>query len=471
MQVVITPEESGRLDAASPVPVATLMERAGLAVALAAVEMGVGYGTRVAVLAGTGNNGGDGWVAARHLRTRGAAVNVYSLGFPRGDGSPARAAAIAAVAAGVRVKPLGVVDPADLIIDALFGVGFHGELPAVARPWLDHRAPVLAVDVPSGMSAMTGHADGPAFMADRTVTLHAPKPGHFLGTGPERCGHLTVADIGMDGGEPEFRLCEDGDAPRPSRLRSAHKWSAGSVAVVGGARGMTGAALLTAMAALEFGVGAVTIICPGGAQDIYAAAAPGVLTHGIGRDAGFPAGSAKAVVDHLRRFDVAIVGPGLGDVSGGFVESILAAREGRILLDADGLNALDGIEALVERAAPTVITPHAGEFARLTGEEASYITASELPDKAGVVVLLKGNPTFVVGADRWAVTSGGRELASIGTGDVLAGMVGALWARGLDGETAARSGAHWHGRAAAALAADTSVTAQKLLGVIGRYAW
>ncbi|MCP5115783.1 MAG: bifunctional ADP-dependent NAD(P)H-hydrate dehydratase/NAD(P)H-hydrate epimerase, partial [bacterium] len=143
MRLVITPEESNRLDAASVEPVEILMERAGLGVALASVEMGVGYGSRVAILAGAGNNGGDGYVAARYLQRRGAQVTVHALGYPRGDFSPARLASIRAVAAGVRVVDFGPPQPADLVIDALFGVGFRGELPAEILPWLGHDAPVL----------------------------------------------------------------------------------------------------------------------------------------------------------------------------------------------------------------------------------------------------------------------------------------------------------------------------------------
>jgi NAD(P)H-hydrate epimerase len=234
---------------------------------------------------------------------------------------------------------------------------------------------------------------------------------------------------------------------------------------------MTGAALLAARSALEFGAGSVSVVCPGAAQPIYAAAAPGLLSNGIGRTATFPAGAAPAIVRYLERFDVAIVGPGLGDVESGFVEEILELRDGPVVLDADGLNALTGIQALIDRAAPTMITPHFGEFQRLTGEAASYQAAAELPDKAGVVVVLKGNPTFVLGTDAWVVRSGGPELATIGTGDVLAGMIGALWARGVDGETAARSAAYWHGRAAADLATGGTVTAERLSAALGRWAW
>ncbi len=246
MRLVITPEESNRLDAESVEPVELLMERAGLGVALAAVDLGVGYGSRVVVLAGRGNNGGDGYVAARYLRNRGALVTVHALGYPRGDYSPARLAAIRAAAGDVKVVDFGEPEPADLIIDALFGVGFRGELPAEVLPWLDHDAPVLSVDVPSGLQAGNGEVTGEAFVADATITFHALKPGHLLGEGPERCGVVDVIDIGLVGGDPELRLCEVSDAPVSHRNRTAHKWSVGSVAVVGSSRGMIGAGVLAA---------------------------------------------------------------------------------------------------------------------------------------------------------------------------------------------------------------------------------
>lgn len=466
MRLVITPEESNRLDAASVEPVEILMERAGLGVALAAVDMGVGYGSRVAVLAGAGNNGGDGYVAACYLQRRGAQVTVHALGYPRGGYSPARLASIRAVATGVRVVDLVSPEPADLVIDALFGVGFHGELPSEALPWLDHAAPILSVDVPSGLLALTGDVDGEAFTADATVTFHALKPGHLIGEGPERCGLIDIVDIGLVGGNPELRLCEADDAPIPIRSRTAHKWSVGSVAVIGSARGMAGAGVLTARAAIHAGAGSAAVVCPGAMQAQVAAMSPGLLTNGVGDGDGFSAVDVDDVLEYTDRFDVVVLGPGLGS-DGGFYREFVGRRQGKVLIDADGLNNLDGIDPLAERSAPTIITPHAGEFERLTGDTAGYRAAMAIPDKAGTVVLLKGNPTFVLGAEQWVVTTGGPELATIGTGDVLAGMVGALWARGLDGETAARSGAFWHGVAGSGLAVRRTVTAEELVHAVG----
>jgi len=468
MRPVITPEESARLDGESTVSGYTLMERAGLGVAIAAVRMGVGYGTRVIVLAGPGNNGGDGWAAARLLRERGVDVRVESLGYPRVDSSPNRAQAIAAVKAGVSVKDLGDPEPCDLIIDALFGSGFHGSLPVRVAPWTSHPAPVVAVDLPSGLDGTDGTVDGPVFRAARTVTFHALKTGHLVGRGPELSGRVEVVDIGLSGGDPEWLECEDEDAIVPARPRDAHKWSAGSVAVVGGAPGMAGAAVITGRAALEFGAGAARLLVPAELQAQVAAMDAGLLTAGLG--AGEHHDDAAAVLVAADRIDVLALGPGLGTGREAFVAEILAGWERPLVLDADGVTAAS-LDHIAERDAPTVLTPHAGEFEKLTGEPATPGAAAALANKTGSIVLLKGSPTFVMGREQWVVTSGGPELATIGTGDVLTGMLAALISRGMPPEAAARAAAHHHGRAGAALASFTTVTATGLLAEIGRFAW
>ncbi|MCJ7725213.1 MAG: NAD(P)H-hydrate dehydratase [Acidimicrobiia bacterium] len=470
MKPVITPEESARLDAASIEPVTTLMERAGLAVALAAVREGARYGKRVIALAGPGSNGGDAYVAARYLRERGVAAEVRSLGYPRGEHSPARIAGAAAVAAGVPVRPLGEPEACDLVIDGLFGAGFHGSLPDLAAAWTACDAPVIAIDVPSGLRAIDGSVDGAVFDAARTVTFHALKVGHLIGRGPDLCGVIEIADIGLSGERPVMRVCEDDDAPVPIRERRAHKWSAGSVLVVGGSAGLTGAPALAARSALEFGAGAVRIACPGALQSIHATMDPGVMTTAIGDgdDLGADAGPILAAAE---RFDVIAVGPGMGTGPGSaeLIAGIAAGWDRPLVIDADAINAMD-FEVLAARTAPTVITPHHGEFQRLTGEEPGWEAAAAVSAKTGAVVLLKGGPTFVTGNEVWAVTSGGPELATIGTGDVLTGMIAALIAAGLDPETAARSAAHRHGLAAAALNRQATVTATGLMAVIGEWA-
>ncbi len=469
MQLVISPAESARLDAESALPVEELMERAGLGVAIGTARVGASYGDRVAVLVGTGNNGGDGYVAARYLARRGCAVTVYALA-PPATGA-AKQAESRARAAGIAVVPLAAPEPADVIVDAVFGAGFGGEVPPEVAAWMDHPAPVVAVDVPSGLDAGTGYVAGDAFTAERTVTFHALKPGHLLEDGPDRCGRVEVMDIGLVGGRAELMVCDESDAPRPARERRSHKWSVGSVAVVGGSPGITGAPLLAATSALQFGAGAVTLICPRALQPTYAASSAQVMTSGVGSGPRFLTEDAAAVLESAARFDVLVLGPGLGAGQQEFVEEIVAGRSGKLVVDADGLNALDGPAALAERAAPAIITPHAGELERLTGERAGYIVGAGLTDSAGVVVVLKGNPTFVLGPERWVVRSGGPELATIGTGDVLAGMLGALWARGLGGEVAARSACYWHGRAARSLSSTSSVTAEGLVGAVGAFAF
>lgn len=465
---MITAEESGRLDAAATEPVDVLMERAGYGVALAAVGMGASYGTKVAVLAGKGNNGGDGYVAARHLARRGCAVVIHAFGEPT-QGGPAARASRAAISAGVQVVAAGEPPQADLVIDALFGVGFRGSLPEEVGSWIDQPAPVLAVDIPSGLDADTGSAAVPAFRASRTVTFHALKPAHLIGEGPDRCGDVSVVDIGLKGGRAAFVMCDAADAPRPQRRRTAHKWDVGSVVVVGGSPGISGAPLLAANAALAMGAGSVGLLCPTGLADLYAPW-PDVMTRSIGNGDCFTADDVTAIVEGASRFDVMVLGPGIGRDQEDLVTDLLNTWDRPMLLDADGLNALTGPRTLADRTAPTVITPHAGEFTRLTGGPATYTAVAKLSEEAGVVALLKGAPTFVAGSLLWAVTTGGPELATIGTGDVLSGAIGALWARGLDAEAAARSGAYWHGVAGAAVAERETLTASSLTGALAALA-
>jgi len=445
------------------------MERAGLGVALAAIGMGVGYGSKVVVLAGPGNNGGDGYVAARHLRRRGVEVDVAAFGYPKGEDSAARKAASAAAAVGVRVVRLGEPGPADLIIDALFGAGFRGSLPDEVVTWIDHPAPMLAVDLASGLNGLDGSIDGGAFVVDRTVTFDAAKVGHFLGAGPSHTGSLHIVPIGLPEPQPVFRMCDAEDAPAPTRRHDVHKWSAGSVAVVGGSSGLVGAAVMASEAALRFGAGAVRLIVPAGLRSEAAAGRPGIMTMGIGGAEAFGPADAGPILEALGRFDVLVLGPGIGRGRGGLIEALLERWDRPLVLDADGISGAS-VAAITARAASTIVTPHAGEFERLAGVSATPSASFELALRTGAVVLLKGTPTFIGGTEQWAVDSGGPELATIGTGDVLAGMIGALVARGLDPEVAARSAAHRHGVAGKHLASVTSVTAMGLLEVIGRWA-
>ncbi|RPI25899.1 MAG: NAD(P)H-hydrate dehydratase [Actinobacteria bacterium] len=329
-------------------------------------------------------------------------------------------------------------------------------------------APVLSIDVPSGLDAATGRAAPVCFRAERTVTFHALKVGHLIEDGPDVCGQIDVADIGLIGGEPALLLTEAGDAPRPRRRRREHKWSAGAVLVVGGGAGMTGAAMLAAHGALRSGAGAVAIAAPPAAQPIYASLSPDVLVRAVGSGDRFAAADAEAIVGSSERFGAIVLGPGLGQTPPGFVAGIVEAWAGTLVLDADGIGGLAGIEVLAERPGPTILTPHAGEFSRLTGTDATIDEADRLAGHTGCVVLLKGNPTVVASDVTWIVASGGPELATIGTGDVLAGMIGAFAAAGLPPEVAARSAAYHHGEAGRRLAARGRFLASELAIEIGR---
>lgn len=457
MKPVLTADQSRRQDELATDAPSTLLERAGLSVALAAVTLGAGYGRRVAVLAGPGNNGGDGYVAAAVLRERGVAVDLHAIASPKTI--EAAAARRRALAAGAVEREWKDVRQAAIVIDALFGAGFRGDLPDLGG-WADLGAAVVAVDVPSGLDATTGEAVDGVLAAHRTVTFHGPKVGHLIGDGPALTGELIVADIGLPDIEPAMWLCEASDAPLPVRSRGAHKWSAGSVLVVGGSEGLDGAATLTARAALRAGAGAVMIACPPSVEDKVRA--PEIMTRAIGDGPSLSGDDLPPLLDLAGRFDVVVVGPGLGGATGGLVPRLLADHEGPVLADADALNVLDGLEPLA-RTGPTVITPHAGEFQRLTGVAADHRAAAEAAGRIDGVVLLKGGPTFVSSpAQQWVITTGGPELATIGTGDVLAGAIAALWATGLDAATAARSGAFWHGRAGAHLQQRQTVTADAL---------
>lgn len=455
MKPIVTADEFRRVDSSYTGDLTLAMNRAGHAVALAAVRTGAGYGRRVAVLAGTGNNGGDGYVAARYLRSRGVAVEVHALGPPKTD--LARAARKEAEESGVATRALGGVVVADLVIDALFGGGARSGLPAEVLAWMSTSSPVVAVDFPTGLDPDTGLVPEEAFTAVETVTFGGLKTGHVRGDGPEKCGLVTVADIGISGGEPSMFIAEEEDALRASRRRTAHKWSAGSVLIVGGSSGIVGASILAGRAALEFGAGSVYVASP--RPDLVQVTAPELPAFGFDR-----------ATAELGRFDVVVAGPGLASSDLAAVRPILTEAS-RVVLDAGGLTP-ETLAAARAGGAEVVVTPHDAEFARVAGVDAGTYSVRSFASRAGIVVLRKGNPTMISdGGLPVLVTTGGPELASIGTGDVLAGMIGALWSRGLTPMESAVSGAYWHGVAGADLVIDGTVTASRLAQRIGKFAW
>ncbi len=424
---VVTPEEMAQIDAAAPEPVELLIERAGASLARAAVALlGGTYGRRVAVIAGKGNNGNDGRAAARRLARRGVAVTVLDA-----ETVPRRLSGL------------------DLVIDAAYGTGFRGTwtAPDVGS------AVVLAVDIPSGVAGLTGAAGDGVLPADRTVTFAALKPGLLFPPGLVYTGEVEVADIGLDVSSARAHLVEEADVRAwvVPRAVDSHKWH-GATYVVAGSPGMIGAARLVTLAALRAGAGYVRLATPGGVFD------PGAPTEAVVQSLA-PVSWAASVTKGLDRFQSLVIGPGLGrnDVTTAEVRELVATAQVPLVVDGDGLFALawsaDGAaSALRGRLAPTVLTPHDGEFSLLAGHRPGPDRIGEarrLAAATGAVVLLKG-PATVIAEPRGRVlisSSGDERLATAGSGDVLSGIVGALLAQQVSAFHAAAAGAWLHGAA------------------------
>lgn len=423
------------LERGAPDPTEVLVERAGAAVARSARRLlGGTYGRRVVVVAGKGHNGADGRAAARRLRGRGARVVIIEAA----DAPPRLPAC-------------------DLVVDAAYGTG--------GRP--DYRAPdpggapVLAVDIASGLDPRTGQAGEGAVRADVTVTFTALKPGLLFGEGPARSGAVEVVDIGLDAGGAFTRVVEDADVARllPPRSRLAHKWER-AVMVAAGGPGMLGAPVLVARAALAGGAGYVRLGVPGAPLSALPAGAEFV---GVPLPAEGWAAATLRLADRCRAL---VCGPGLGDDPG-------TPREVRRLVDRVRLPLVldaDGLVGLERTTSQTVLTPHDGEFARLEGAPPGVDrtgAAQALARRTGAVVLLKGPTTVVAepGGETLLVTSGSPALATAGTGDVLAGLIGAFLADGVAPLEAAALAAHAHG-AAARLGPSRGLVAGDLLRLV-----
>ena len=433
MLPIVTPAEMAAFDAAATESVDVLIDRAGRAVARTAIEMlGGTYGRRVVVIAGKGNNGNDGRSAAARLERSGVRVVI------------------------VDATDAGTIPECDLVIDAAYGTGFRGRWPA---PDVGD-TPVLAVDIPSGVDGLTGAANGPVLMAHRTITFAAIKPGLLFEPGRHLAGAIEIADIGLRVGPVATHLVEAADVRDwvPARANDAHKWRT-AVWVVGGSRGMTGAAHLAARGAQRAGAGYVRLSVPAVTADD---SAPTEVV-----SVALPAAPwADAVLGGLDRVHALVVGPGLGraDSTGESLRALVRAAPLPMVVDGDGLVALawssEGATAVLRgRENPTVLTPHDGEYAVLRGARVGpdrIAAARDLARDLDVVVLLKG-PTTVIGApdgSALVVVTGDERLATAGTGDVLAGVIGALLARRVPAFEAAAAGAWLHGQAARHGAAD-----------------
>ena len=477
--------EADRLTIATGIPGITLMEKAGRGVADTISRRWVPQ--PVLVLCGPGNNGGDGFVVARVLAERGWPVRVALLGEVaalRGD------AAEAAARWTGPVEPLtpAALDDAALVVDAIFGAGLTRPVEGIVRAVIEatgqRRLPVVAIDIPSGVDGGSGEIRGVATRAAITVTFFRKKPGHVLLPGRVHCGETLLVQIGIPDAvldrvvpnttvnDPQWWL---GGFRRPGL--ASHKYSRGHAIVTGGAV-MTGAARLAARSAARLGAGLVTLAAPEPAFAIYATALTGVIVHPIADLDGF-----HALLEDKRR-NAALIGPGAGVGAETRDKTLAILSAGKhTVLDADALTSFSAAPDALFSAirSPCVLTPHEGEFARL------FDTAGSKPDRArraarlsGAVIVLKGADTVVVAPDgRVAINANAPpELATAGTGDVLAGTVLGLLAQGMDAFRAAAAAVWIHGDAASRVGAGLiaedlvemlAASVRELAGVTDRF--
>jgi hydroxyethylthiazole kinase-like uncharacterized protein yjeF len=464
-----------------------LMERAGRGLAdLAARHVPEG---RLVAVCGKGNNGGDGLVAARLLREAGREVDVVLTAAPAELQDDARLNLQRLPGDPPREFQPAALDGAAGVLDALLGTGFSGiprasaerAIEAIGRA-AEGGAMVIACDVPSGVDASTGEVQGRAVRAHATATFHAAKPGLWISPGKQHAGEVTVIDIGIPPGGPvecaagllEATVLEE----IPRRGADSTKFAAGSVLVCGGSRGLTGAPCLACEAAMRAGAGYVTACVPESLNLVFEVRLLEVMSAPLpDHEGALGAAAAGAAIQRSERARAMVLGPGLGraEETLQFARDVARRAEVPLVLDADGLNAHAGqLEALHERSTATVITPHAGELARLLGStseavgERRLVCAREAARRARAIVVLKGDDTLIARPDGLvAVSRGGSPaLATAGTGDVLSGVVAALLAKEMDPFAAACAAVLLHaeaGRVAARRIGSEGVIARDVI--------
>jgi ADP-dependent NAD(P)H-hydrate dehydratase / NAD(P)H-hydrate epimerase len=462
--------------AAFGIPSLALLERAGRAVADAAEALAEPRGS-VVIVCGGGNNGGDGYVAARALRAAGRDVRVVALVPAERLQGDARIVRDVAQRAGVPIDDAGELvvfeaGPGDVVVDALLGTGL-ARAPAGAFAEAIARiaaaraagAKVLAVDVPSGLSADTGRPLGPCVRADRTVTFAFPKRGLILYPGPRLAGEVTVVDIGIPPAAAArvpsaCELLEEAEARAlvPPRSPDAHKGDAGRLLVVAGSAGKTGAAFLCLTGALRGGAGLVTLAARAEVLPFALAGRPEAMSVALAGTGALGRAELQPLLEAAEGASAVVIGPGIprGPETVELLRAFLERARVPAVLDADALNAFaERSDLLRGLEVPLVLTPHPGEMARLAGCSTADVQADRIGialDRArawGATVILKGARTVVADPSGPAavIPTGNAGLATGGTGDVLAGLAGALLAGGLPPGAAARAAAWVHGRA------------------------
>ncbi len=471
------------------VPGITLMERAGRGVADLVGEL-VAAG-RVAVVCGKGNNGGDGFVAARLLRERGRKVDVLTL-YPT-DELQGDAKTNFERLPGPAPMPFAApaLAHAECVVDAILGTGASGSPREPSAGAIDainavvNRSVVIACDIPSGVDASTGEVPGQAVQAAATATFNAAKPGLWIAPGKAYGGEVHVIDIGIPPGapgDPHVGLILDSVTDEiPRRDRDATKFAAGSVLVCGGSTGLTGAPSMASEAAMRAGAGYVTACVPASLNVVFAARLLEVMTVPLPDENGVIVPAALTeVLERTGRVQSLVLGPGLGRDSAAldFARELARSAEVPLLLDADGLNAHAGqLGSLSVRGAATVMTPHAGELGRLLEVDSSEVQAHRLrcvreaASRARAIVVLKGDDTLIADpSGRVGVNRGGAPaLATAGTGDVLSGVIGAYLAKRMDPFHAACAGVFVHaaaGRLAARAIGTEGVIARDVIELL-----
>jgi hydroxyethylthiazole kinase-like uncharacterized protein yjeF len=468
------------------IPSLDLMERAGQGVSRAVEELAPDG--PLAVVCGKGNNGGDGLVVARLLREAGRELAVVCLAPPdelspdartnleRLPGEPPLALGEHGAAEAIM--------RAEAIVDALLGTGFsgvpHGAVAEAIKAINAAPGGVVSIDVPSGVDASTGLVAGAAIEAAKTVTFHAAKPGLWIHPGKAYTGELETIAIGIPRGAPSAGkiglICDSVLGELPSRAAASTKFTSGHVVVIGGSRGLIGAPAMASLAAMRAGAGYVTACVPKSLQEILDTQLMEVMTRGLPEDHGALTPQALPIaIDALGRAGALALGPGLGRDSQSvrFARELASAAQVATVLDADGLNAYAGaLVELARRAAPTILTPHAGELGRLLETASEQVQSERLSharkaaEQAEAIVVLKGDDTLVVEPAGGVAISRGNSpaLATAGTGDVLTGVIAALLAQGLEPFAAAAAGVQLHARAGREAAARQGSSAGVIAG-------